>query len=158
MPSGLNYKMARVTFKTKDGKTVSFNRKTKKKVSKSTSRTRKRTKRVVKSRSPRKRATKKRKVRTMARRKTYRRRSSSSSSVMNTIIGGAIAGFVGNMIPYGSIGKVGVGYVAGKKGGMIGNTAKALAAIGASEFVQQNIGGASQASNMRVYTTSSESW
>jgi hypothetical protein len=135
--------MAKVTFKTKSGKVVSFNKKNTKSSKtlkgKRRSGLRKSSKKVKKVKSAKSRV----KRSTMARRKrTVRRRSSSvlGSTMMNTILGGAIAGIVGEMIPYGNVGKVAAGYVVGKKGGILGATGKAVAVIGAANFTKENMG------------------
>lgn len=132
------------TFKTKDGKTVSFKAKGEKK-------SRPRRKRT-KSRSrgnPRQR-----KVRTMARRTRRSHRGSSSSGLMNLLLGGAVAGFVGSMIPYGNYGKLGVALVAHKQSGILGSTAKALGTIGVANLVS----GAGLSTTLTTATASGAKW
>jgi hypothetical protein len=122
-----------VTFKTKDGKTVSFTPKTGKKKSKR-SRGRKRRANPAPSQSRARPRTPRR--HTMAkRRRSSHRGSSSTSGLTQVLLGGAVAGFLGSLIPYGNYGKLGVALVAHKQGGIIGNTAKALGVIGAANLV-----------------------
>lgn len=122
----------RVQFKTKTGKIVSFNRKEGKTLKKPKVRFRQRLKKP--SRKPRKLKTG---VYKMAKRgRKSRGGSSNTNNLMQVLLGGAVAGFVGSMIPYGNYGKLGIAVVAHKQGGIIGNTAKALGTIGVANMVQ----------------------
>ena len=82
-----------------------------------------------------------RRVNTMPRRRRRTRRRVASSTFMNTILGGAAAGIIQGMVPGGNFGKVAAGYLAGRKGGLLGNTAKSLAVLGAANIAQQYAGG-----------------
>lgn len=119
-----------VTFRTKDGKTVSFKAKGEKKAR--TRRPKTRIRRVSRSRA----RPKTQKRQTMAKRHRKSSRGSSSGNLTNVLLGGAVAGFIGGMIPYGDYGKLGAALVAHKQGGILGNTAKALGVIGAANLVQ----------------------
>ena len=117
------------TFKTKDGKTVSFK-------AKGEGRTRARPRARTKRRKSQSRGNPKTtKRRTMARRHRKSHRGSGSSNITQTLLGAAVAGFVGSMVPYGNYGKVGAALVGHKQGGIIGNTAKALGVIGVANLV-----------------------
>ena len=55
-------------------------------------------------------------------------------TTLNPILHGAIAGLVKDMVPFGMVGKIGVGVVAGRKPGMLGGVAKAIGTLGAAEL------------------------
>ena len=121
------------TFKTKDGKTVTF---------KAKGETPKRSKRRKKFRMARAANTSKSRARprttkrnTMARRYRRSQGRSSSGNLTQVLLGGAVAGFLGSLIPYGNYGKLGAALVGHKQGGIVGNTAKALGVIGAANLV-----------------------
>jgi hypothetical protein len=72
----------------------------------------------------------------MAKKRRSRSRGSSSGGLTQALLGGAVAGFIGSMVPFGNYGKVGAALLGHKQGGMIGSTAKALGVIGAANLVQ----------------------
>ena len=149
----------KVTFKTKTGQIVSFNRKTDKKLSRPPRRSRRALRNRpknpvnVESQSRRKpRHTKK--VRTMPRKRSRSRGGRSTGKLTDVLLGGAVAGFLGSMIPFGDYGKVGAAALAHKQGGIIGNTAKALGVIGVANLVQ----GAGISSILPTSTSAAVKW
>jgi len=153
------------TFKTKDGKTVSFQtgqgrlkqereakaRQTvgklftpiKKILPKRSARAPKRIKNISRSRA----RPKTKRGKTMAKKRRSRSHGVSTGGLTSVLLGGAVAGFVGSMIPYGNYGKLGAALVGHKQGGIIGNTAKALGVIGAANLVSGAGINASSAAN-----------
>jgi hypothetical protein len=130
--------MKKVTFRTKDGRIVSFTPGKRK---------------ATKNRKSKKNPTRKIKRLKNVTKKGRRRAAQGNGSMTNVILGGAVAGLVADMIPYGNVGKLAVGYVAGKKGGILGSTGKAIAVIGAANFTRQNLGGMVSAPGLPQLTT-----
>jgi hypothetical protein len=129
-----------VSFTTKDGRKVSFTPKTGGKKRKSR-------KRAVKAAritaAPRSRRIKRKGENMAKKRSSSRGGGSMSGGLTGVLLGGAVAGFVGSMIPAGNIGKIAVAAVAGNKGGIVGNSARALGVIGIADLVKgTNITGA----------------
>jgi len=73
--------------------------------------------------------------------KTYRRRTTTKKDkVEEVLLGGALAGVVGVMIPGGALGKIAAAFIGKKQKGIIKNTALGLGILGAAELGGQMLG------------------